>query len=349
MSWTVTLKVEECGEGISMPLMGASVHAGSIDIDNTDSNGITTIVFDDKDTQYTITVSHPDCYGHEFSLFESQHADKTATVCLEPRTAGGGPTRPDEPIIPGGRECCIGSATAETSQSAENMRLNMLRDRVLRPTEIGGALLDAIDRDFYRFSPRIASDLAEDEKLRGEMLRIVIRPLLAWYGLVEALALEPGEGRQAERADAVLATCHADTAPMARATAASLDTVLRGDPLPPNAPEPFGYLALKAQETVTLPFATWAIFAPVVRAWTCAATGEDIIENAAAWLGEVPLDQLRPPASGDRLDAELALLAQGAFSSPAVRCKIGKRLARAWPHLEAELRRNGFITGDATR
>ena len=78
-------------------------------------------------------------------------------------------------------------------------------------------------------------------------------------------------------------------------------------------------------------------------AWSCAANGADIIEQATQWLAEAPLDRLPQPASGDRLDAELAQLATGPFASAPLREHVGARLASVWPHLEADLVRHGFV------
>jgi hypothetical protein len=225
------------------------------------------------------------------------------------------------------------------------MRLAMVRDRFVGTTQLGRALLDAIYCDYYSFSPPIADELAGDAELREQVLRTCVRPLLAWYGLTEVLALNPGERRAAERAaEAVLSACQANTDPATTLTL--LEATLGGNSVPDDAPELFGYLASRLRGAVALPYAAWAIFTPLVLAWTCAATGADVIDQASTWLGEAPLERLPPPAVDERLDVEFRLLAQGPFEARPLREKVGARMLAAWPHLAEDLRRHGFRSAD---
>ena len=241
--------------------------------------------------------------------------------------------------------CFIVTATTGSPESAENARLKVIRDGIVRGTALGATLLDEIYRDYYRFSPQIAAELVEDAELRDEVLRIAVRPLLAWYGLVETLALKPDQPAVAQcAARNVLQACRSANTD-ALGTSALLSAIVGDDPVPAEAPAPLRYLASRLHGAVALPFAGWAILDALARAWTCAATGSDVVQDVAAWLAEAPLERLAPPASADELDIELALLAQGPLALAPLRHHVGARLANAWPqHLDV-LRRHDFLSG----
>jgi hypothetical protein len=349
MPWEVGFKVVDCATNV--PLV-AGIANGTQAISNTDFTGYGSAKIPDEFDTYTVSIIRVSSYPKSVTLIRSKDEGSIQVVCLDSAkteeppdsggsggSGGGGGDGSGRPTL----RCFIVSATTGSSDSAENMRLNMLRDRVLQTTELGSALLDAIYRDYYSFSPRIARELAEDDDLRGEILRIAVRPLLAWYRLAETLALDPDAPRSAEQAArVVLEACQVNAATM-RTAATLLETVGQGDLLPAGAPTPLTYLASRLDDAMALPFASWAIVAPLVRIWTCAVSGADPMEEAIAWLADAPLDLLAPPAGYTRLHAELGLLARGPLASPVARHKIGARLALAWPHLVRELRQHDFI------
>ena len=236
------------------------------------------------------------------------------------------------------------TAATGSAYSAENMRLNMLRERVLHSAELGAALLDAIYNDYYSFSPAIADELRADDQLRDQVLRVAVRPLLAWYGLIESLALDSSEPAALKpTVQRVRMPCRAGAASTASA-ALCFEMIRGGRAVPPDAGEPYAYLASRLVEAVGLPFTAWAIFDPLVRMWTCAATGGDIVRHAQDWLGDAPLDRLQLPLDAARRDRELGLLASGPYRSPELRRTVGARLALAWPELRDELRLHGFVS-----
>jgi hypothetical protein len=331
MPWAVTLHVTSCDT--SANLAGAWITDGSVTY-YTDSNGQFIAIINDAYHTYIVNIGKSGYVSKNFAMNRAQHEGTIQNVCLEtyvpPETTGNGP------------DCFIVSATTGSEVSAENVRLMALRDRVMRATAIGTELLDAIYRDYYSFSPAIAAELAEDDELRDQVLRTCVRPLLAWYGLIEVMVLDAQDRRATERAArSVLGACLTETPAVATTTAALLDTIRRGDALPDDAAEPFRYLVSQLAGAVELPFAAWSIFDPIVRAWRCAATGSDVIEEARAWLADAPLERLDPPAGGEPLRAELMLIA-GPLGSSARREEVGVRLASAWPHLADDLRRSGL-------
>lgn len=239
-----------------------------------------------------------------------------------------------------GNGCFIVSASAGSPEAAEVVRLKQLRDRVVRATVLGARLLDAIYREYYRFSPGIAADLRDRVEMRARVLALVVRPLIAWYALAEALALASDDPDAIAAAGAdVLASCARDAD--AREMAETLDGILRGEMPPSTAPEPLRYLYERGGAAAGLPFARWAIVEPLAGMWTAAACDGDVVAIARDWLAAAPLEKLTPP-DDNVLDAELRLIAHGALKSRAHRERVGRRLVREWPQKRDVLLRHGF-------
>jgi hypothetical protein len=335
MPWAATLKVTNCSSGAALP--GAWITDGYVTY-YTDAYGQFIAIIDDVWHTYIVNVGANQYITKTFSINRGQHEGRVTTVCLDPAppSTGGGGT--------GG--CFIVSATTGSALSAENMRLNMLRERVLASTELGASLLGAVYDDYYSFSPPIAAELAADDELRRQVLDVAVRPLLAWYGLVEAVVLDGDDRALVESAvKEVSAACESSAPAEVAALCAAL---ARGEALPQDAPEPFGYLSSRLGDVVALPYSAWSMFDPLVRVWRCRAGEAELEEEVARWLIAAPLDRLPQPAPGERFEAELGLLAAGPFRTAAARAEVGLRLAAAWPELAGELRRHGFVGDRAT-
>jgi hypothetical protein len=243
-----------------------------------------------------------------------------------------------------GNGCFIASAVTGSPDSAEVIRLNQLRDRVVRATHLGARLMDAIYREYYRFSPRIAIELRHDDAAREGVLALAVHPLIAWYSLAEAIALAPENTGAATRE--VLDSCpdNIDAAMVAAAMAA----IRAGEVIPAGAPPILSYLAARARNVARLPFACWAILDPLARIWTSVAHDLDAEDEARLWLASAPLEALSPP-DHDLLDIELALLAAGPLSRPGDRREMGGRLVVAWPEARQQLSRHDFLPNGALR
>lgn len=333
MPWAVTIKITDCAS--NSPLPGAWASDGAYGNYTANSYGeIVTYVHDPWES-LRIFVGNG-CYNtREFWLNRGEHEGQTVTICLN--RSPDCPPPSDRPI------CFIVSATTGSPESAENMRLNMMRDRMMKSTQIGGALLEAIYADYYSFSPAIARELDADLALRDGVLKLIVRPLIAWYGLVESLVLDSRDERAAERgATAVREACAAARRP-ARDVLATLQRIRYGEGLEPGVDRVLSYIASRWPDEEALPFAGWAIIDPLTRAWHCAADGVDPRMSAGAWLLSAPLEDLPTPPAEEDLGAELSLLARGPFADPLLRTAIGARLGAAWPELTHELRRHGFL------
>ncbi|TFW31359.1 CFI-box-CTERM domain-containing protein, partial [Duganella callida] len=94
------------------------------------------------------------------------------------------------PPTPDSDGCFIVSATTGSPRSAEVAQLRGLRDRVAAASPLGARLIDRIYADYYGFSPAIAARLDQEATPRAAALRVVVRPLLAWFTLAGVLAFE---------------------------------------------------------------------------------------------------------------------------------------------------------------
>ena len=201
--------------------------------------------------------------------------------------------------------------------------------------------MDAIYRDYYRFSPRIAAEMQRDPLIRDVVLSIAVRPLVAWYTLANVLALTPTDDLAIVDATSAIW----ESFPQgfnAQDVAAGLRSIQAGEPLPADASLIFIYLAERIQQAPRMPFASWAILEPLVRVWTAYAAGSDMRDSLQAWLVAAPLETLEPPV-GQELDDELAFLAGGPFAPLDSRHQVGRRLLTAWPETRTALARHGFV------
>jgi hypothetical protein len=225
------------------------------------------------------------------------------------------------------------------------MRLNMMRDRILRTSAIATSLFDAIYNDYYSFSPDIARELSLNPMIREQVLRVAVRPFIAWVDLIELLCLQGGQPHAARTAAYdLLSACDAPVP--AKDVAELLGKILRGEPTS-DAPEPFSYLGERFTAAVKLPYVRWAVFEPIRIAWEIKAAGsstaEHVVGSAYKWLAEAPLEQLPAPKPTEELDNELLRLACGPFADRTMRRQIGSRLARSWPESIDQLRKHGFV------
>jgi hypothetical protein len=335
MPWAVTMHITECANGHNLP--GAFVTDG-VSTYYTDAYGnFVAYVYDDTLLGYGLNVGKVGFVTRYTVIYRSQ-SGTTQNFCLDaaPPSTGGGST--------GGNGCFIVSATTGSPESAEVMRLNMLRDRIARTSEIATSLLDAIYSDYYSFSPGIADELALNPMIREQVLRVAVRPFIAWFELVEVLALQGGNDRAAlEGAGEVLRACD-ESAPSGE-VARLIRAILDGSPTP-DAPEPFQYLGERLRSAVHLPYVRWAVFEPILIAWEAKAaesTPEELLALSSDWLAEAPLDQLPTPSATEQLDDELHRLTLGAFSDITLRRRIGSRLAGSWSESINQLRRHGFV------
>ncbi len=344
MSWNVTLEVTDCASP-STPIVGAKIEKANVTLGNTDGSGRYVATLDDWDTPAIFTIS-PD--GSHYYVAANLVVDKeTDQNTVKPICLNHPPTIPDgvDPNV-GGQSggttpsggCFIVTATTGSPESVEVIRLRELRDRVSAASRVGAELIDMVYGEYAQFSPRIASELQQDETSREAVLQLVVRPLLAWYTLAGTLALEQAdEVTASQAAQEVLNACPRY---MGGAIVAMLEALRSGEGVPANAPP----LVLDlAPRVAHLPYASWAILDPLIRAWRSATNNLDIVEEMAQWLSSAPVEALSPSSDPKQLDRELRILADFLTFKPMVRLQLGERLSAAWPDATVALQHAGFI------
>ncbi len=349
MAWSVTLEIVDCASPSKL-LSGAAVYSPYLTPTTgyADANGQYIIV--DPTGLYDfviVTISKPanePCkdkkpnpngdpgYINKNFTVDKANDGKVQTVCLN-KAPMPDCTQTAKPI------CFIVTATTGSPESVEVNRLRQLRDRVSAASGFGAQLIDVIYGEYAQFSPGIASELEQDETSREAVLQLVVRPLLAWYALAGTLALEQADRKATSQAvQDVLDACPRY---MGRPIVTMLEALRSGDELPDNAPP----LVLDLVPRVAhLPFASWAILDPLIRAWRSTTDNLDVIEEVAQWLGSAPLESLSPSSDPKQLDGELGVLADFLNFKPTVRLQLGERLLAAWPDAAVALEHAGFVS-----
>ena len=184
--------------------------------------------------------------------------------------------------------------------------------------------------------------LEKDEGVKTAVLEIVVRPLVAWYDLAFILGRGPSDAKTVEQhAQAVLDACPRDQDDLSMA--ALFEAIRSGNPLPENAPRAILSVADKANAAPRLPYASWAIFDPLVRVWSLSTSQANVVDEVAQWLGAAPLEGFSPPSDPQALDDELKIVAGFYDFHPGSRRQLGTRLAAAWPLSASALEKHGFI------
>jgi hypothetical protein len=229
-----------------------------------------------------------------------------------------------------------------SQESAEVRRLQEIRAGVADTSALGAQLIREILREYYRFSKAIAVALEKDEGVKTAVLEIVVRPLVAWYNLAFILGRGPSDAKTVEQhAQAVLDACPRDRDDLSMA--ALFEAIRSGNPLPANAPRAILSIADKANAAPRLPYASWAIFDPLVRVWSLSTSQVNVVDEVAQWLGAAPLEGFSPPSDPQALDGELDVVAGYYDFSPSARRRLGTRLAAAWPLAAPALEKHEFI------
>jgi hypothetical protein len=101
--------------------------------------------------------------------------------------------------------------------------------------------------------------------------------------------------------------------------------------------------AIAQPPNLRLPYATWAIFDPLVRIWSLRKSQSNVVDEVAQWLGAAPLEAFSLPSDQQALDRELNIVAGFYDFRPSARLQLGTRLAAAWPQSASALEKHGFI------
>jgi hypothetical protein len=342
MSWNITLEVVDC-DAMATVLEGAKVMLGNAELGFTDSTGLFQATLDDFNNSPIFKISKDDYIAGNFSFNKEVHSGTTQTVCLR-----NPPTIPDghDPNIPGesggqefgGGGCFIVTAATGSPESVEATRLRELRDRVGAASRLAAQLIDLVYGEYKEFSPGIAAELRRDGIVREAVLRMVVRPLFAWYTLAGTLAFEGADRKAVGRAAREVS--NACPKYLGGTIIPFLEAIRAKEELPANTPR---VLLDLAPRVAHLRFASWAILDPLVRAWRSATDRLDVVDEVGRWLADAPLEALSPSDDTGLLDRELGVLARFLDFRPTARARLGERLRTAWPHAAVALEQAGFV------
>jgi hypothetical protein len=345
MSWSVTVEVSDCSSPATH-IAGATIKMTGVALGTTDGSGRYTATLDDYQTPAIFEVS---VVGSHYYVAANLEVNKDTDqgqvkqVCLQhPDTIPDG-VDPNVGGQSGGSNpsggCFIVTATTGSPESVEVNRLRELRDRVSTASQVGAQLIDTIYGEYAQFSPRVAAELEHDEASREAVLQLVVRPLLAWYTLAGTLGLE--DANRETISQAVRDVVNACPRYMGRPVVTMLEALRSGEALPDSAPP----LVLDLVPRVAhLPYASWAILDPLIRAWRSATDNLDVVEEVAQWLASAPLESLAPASDPKQLDRELAVLADFLDFRPMARRQLGERLSTTWPDAAGALEHAGFVS-----
>jgi|GEM_PF-6837872 len=340
MPWTVTLEVTECGS--SSVIAGAIVKVNNEERGNTDASGRLLLTFEDTNISPIVAVNNPTgvftWIANSWIFDKNADAGTIKSVCLE-NAPWDDEDNPDVDVgeTPDGG-CFIVTAATGSTESREVTGLRRLRENVRAKSALAGRLIDAIYDDYAGFSPQIASELKGDTLSRTVVLESVVKPLFAWYILAGKLAI--GHAGPDTVPSGVRNLIDACPDYLGKTILPHLESIRKGEGLPKHAPAQFVELVPRIGQ---LPFATWGILDPLIRAWRSATEDLDPADQIAQWLANAPIEALSPPDNGKLLEKELGALTHFFDFRPGARAHLGQRLAAQWPHAAQALESTGFI------
>ena len=342
MSWTVTIEVVD-SVSPSTTLENAKIEKGPVLLGFTNASGQYLATLVDSDITPILIISLDPTYVRQnLGLRKQTDSGSVKTVALV-----NPPTIPDghDPNIGGesggddGGGCFIVTAATGSAESEEVTGLRQLRERVRATSSLGGQLIEAIYDEYAQFSPKIADELELDTVSRMAVLQIVVKPLFAWYTLAGKLALDQAD--QQTVSQGVQALLDACPQYLGNTILTQLEAIRAGEALPADAP---AQLVELAPRIAHLPFASWAILDPLIRACRSVKDNLDVVDEVAQWLATAPLESLSRPNDPKQLELEFGKLTSFFNFKPTARPQLGERLLTAWPEAAVSLEHTGFIS-----
>lgn len=228
--------------------------------------------------------------------------------------------------------CIVATVTSGSPLSAEVAALRALRDGYLRPTEVGHAFFEALHRDYYMFSPQIATAAAGDPRLRARILEGFVRPLIVILGVIQQYSLET-DAPQA--LGARFAEEHADVSAAHERMASFQDLVKHPDAL---LGEDAAAASSLLERALWSQHVMWALWEPVLLYYTIleghlggedpATTGARLRTAIADWAGRLPVEPVWGSLSLRQAQDELALLEGTVLKAPVSRGRFREELGR---------------------
>ena len=337
MTTLTYLHVESSTTNAGIP--GANVSDQFGDVFTCDGTGTVGIYWDNVDyPQFQVAVTAAGYDPAPNVFLNGLEYGITQTVELQPVGTGTGTGTGT------GISCFIVTAATGSANSDEVVLLRELRSTVAGSSVLAARLIDGVYDEYRRFSPAVASWMDDDAHARQHARETVVTPVVAWYKLAGALALNGADRSIVEAAKgAAVDACPPELSPWH--AAAMFDALRRGEPLPDNLPSALANLGARLTSASRMPLVAWAIFEPLSRIWSAAIRPRDLVGDVAAWLATAPLDRLAAPPDHE-LEAQIREVVSLLGFDPAAREQLVARLNGAWPSAGPALSRAGF-GGDA--
>lgn len=255
-------------------------------------------------------------------------AQGVTAVLRDPGIHCGGSCAPGTVIT-----CCIVATVASGSPiSAEVAALRAIRDRYVRPTEVGHAFFESLHRDYYSFSPGVATAAAGDRELRSLLLEGFVRPLIVVLGLIERYSLK---GDSPTALGKQFAAAHADHAG-AEARLAAFWSFAESPAALVRIDSRLGSLVL--DRALRSSHVMWALWEPVLLYYRvlerhvagddASAIGFYITASIAHWAGDLPVEAIWGSLTSAQAAEELAILERTLLREPISRARFRARLGQ---------------------
>ncbi|MGH7497794.1 MAG: CFI-box-CTERM domain-containing protein [Gemmatimonadales bacterium] len=238
----------------------------------------------------------------------------------------------------GSSNCCvIVTVASQSGISAEVQALRVLRDRVLRKSELGFTFFDRLFRAYYSFSPQVVSLMARNPNLRPLILDVYVRPLIRSLQMIQHLTIDRGNQESATALLREIVDPEGVTVQQVLVW-----KLLDGDRALLGETEAELAALLEARAT-GIPHIQWAMVEPV-QMWFKAMeqlTAGASLETVGAWWKDridewaprVPIEPFWGVLTRAELEGELQVVREVLVTSRGGRRRFAERLAGAYPEL----------------
>jgi Effector protein len=260
--------------------------------------------------------------------------------------------------------CCVVASIACGSPYSEEVNaLRDIRDRYLRPLEVGFDFFEQLHRDYYTFSPQVCTMMARSPDLKFMIGAYFVRPLTQILRLIYAYTAEgcaPDE--LGERFDAMV-TVSPLLASLDTERIDELSQILGQQALPcrPGQGQEIAFLeALLRERAHSSPLVHWGLVEPLLMylGGMRRRIVPDTFETLGAWLAatidewasRVPITEAWSRLSWHDRAGELDCLARVLLPTRSARSRFAERLLEFFegnPRMDELLRARGFREGDA--
>ncbi|MDF3554507.1 CFI-box-CTERM domain-containing protein [Bacillus cereus] len=248
--------------------------------------------------------------------------------------------------------CYVVSAAYGSREAPEVRSLRQIRDFFLRNSKIGSEIFTLIQKEYYQFSPRIATDMKSNPELRMLILVLAVEPMIKFFTLLKQYALGQQDFEyQVEEAFSksleLIATIGLTSkqiqwvaqkftrfANLFGGNLSKTEEQINPEPVE-QIEQLIQYLINKVNEGAPFPqHVVFALFIPLAMYWSALSSFAKQEKNLVVeftnsienWLASTPIPPIIDQLSGTTLREDLNILKKNIFVKPKVRYSIGTQL-----------------------